>query len=406
MADSQTPTQSQQDHNASTNWVDRKRYAWLLGLAAPLLPLIAGGLVMATDMNIFWWFGPFFIYLVIPLMDILVGSDTANPPEATIQALEDDKYYRWCTYLFIPVLYISLIFSCYAWAYMDLSLLSALGLVITTGSASGIAIANAHELGHKRESLEKRLSVIALAPSFYGHFFVEHNRGHHFNVATPEDPASSRLGENFFQFLPRVVIGSAISAWRLESERLRRGKKPLFSHHNELLRAWSLSLLLLIAVTVFFGWAVLPFFILQGIYGASLLEVVNYLEHYGLLREKRADGRYVRCQPQHSWNSNDVISNVFLYHLQRHSDHHANPLRRYQALRHFDVSPQLPFGYGTLIPIAFIPPLWSWLMDKRVVEHYNGDVTKANIHPPARERIMKRWGGGNDFGGSMPPTSA
>lgn len=381
-----------------SNWIDGKRYAWLLGWIAPAAPLISGALVLTTGLDIFWWFAPVFIYVVIPLLDILVGTDTANPPESRITELEEDTYYRWCTYLFIPILYLSLIFSCYAWAYLDLSLLSAIGLAITTGSASGIAIANAHELGHKRESIEKTLSIITLAPTFYGHFFVEHNRGHHFNVATPEDPASARLGESFYQFLPRVVIGSARSAWALETARLKRGSKPIFSHHNELLRAWSLSVLLLIIVGAVFGLAVLPFFILQGIYGATLLEVVNYLEHYGLKREKREDGRYVRCQPQHSWNSNDVVSNVFLFHLQRHSDHHANPLRRYQALRHFEEAPQLPFGYATLIPIAYIPPLWRWLMDKRVVAHYKGDVRKANIHPPSRQRILKRWGNGPNDG--------
>ena len=218
----------------------------------------------------------------------------------------------------------------------------------------GIAINTAHELGHKRKQHEQWLSKVALAQTGYGHFFIEHNRGHHVRVATPEDPASSRLGESFWEFLPRTVWGSLTSALHLERVRLDRLGKPFCSIHNDVLNAWAMTVVLFGALTAIFGLEVLPWLLVQAVVGFSLLEVVNYLEHYGLLRQKREDGRrYERCRPEHSWNTDNVASNVFLYHLQRHSDHHANPVRRYQALRHFEELPELPSGYATMIVLAY-----------------------------------------------------
>ena len=215
----------------------------------------------------------------------------------------------------------------------------------------GIAINTAHELGHKREPHEKWLSKIALAQTVYGHFFIEHNRGHHVRVATPEDPASSRLGESFYEFLPRTVLGSLKSALHLEKVRLERMGKPFFSIHNDVFNAWAMTVVLFGALTASSASRCCRGCLLQAVVGFSLLEAVNYLEHYGLLRQKRDDGsgRYERCRPEHSWNSDNVASNVFLYHLQRHSDHHANPVRRYQALRHYEDLPELPSGYATMI---------------------------------------------------------
>ncbi|MDE0854946.1 MAG: fatty acid desaturase, partial [Nevskia sp.] len=230
-----------------------------------------------------------------------------------------------------------------------------------------------------------------LAPVAYGHFFIEHNKGHHKNVATPEDPASSKIGESFWAFLPRTVVGSVESAWSIEAERLKRQNKPVWTIENENLQSWAMTIVLFAGLTVWLGpWALL-FLVVQAIYGFSLLEVVNYLEHYGLLRLKDAKGRVERCQPSHSWNSNHVVTNLLLYQLQRHSDHHANPTRRYQALRHFDDSPQLASGYAAMILIAYFPPIWYAFMNPKVVKHYGGDLRKANIYPPARERLFRKY---------------
>jgi alkane 1-monooxygenase len=158
------------------------------------------------------------------------------------------------------------------------------------------------------------------------------------------------------------------------------------------LSAWAMSLVLFAALTAAFGPGVLPYLLIQAGFGFCLLEVINYTEHYGLLRERTAGGRYERCAPRHSWNSDNVATNVFLYHLQRHSDHHANPTRRYQALRHFEEAPELPTGYAGMIVLAYFPPLWRRVMDHRVIAHYDGDVTRANIQPSARPALLARYG--------------
>jgi alkane 1-monooxygenase len=373
-------------------WRDPKRYAWLLGLVVPLFPFVAWGLAELTGYGLFWFTGPLFVFGIMPLLDWLIGKDSANPPDSVIKWLEQDRYYRWCTYLFIPLQYAGLVGGAWLLSGGGLSVVEKIGLALTLGCVNGIGINTAHELGHKRASVERWLSKIALAPTGYGHFFIEHNRGHHVRVATPDDPASSRMGESFYRFWPRTVSGSLRSSWELEKERLERGGRGPWTIRNDILNAWAMSLALFGALIAAFGIEIAPYLLIQAVFGFSLLEVVNYLEHYGLLRGKRDDGvRYERTQPEHSWNSDNVSSNVFLYHLQRHSDHHAHPVRRFQALRHFDQAPELPSGYATMIVIAAIPPLWRRVMDPRVVAHYDGDVTRANILPSKRDKILRRY---------------
>jgi alkane 1-monooxygenase len=375
----------------SVSWRDPKRYYWLLGLVVPTLPFLAWGLVELTGLGVFWFYGPVLVFGIFPLLDLAVGLDARNPPESVIKTLEQDRYYRWCTYAYIPVQYAGLIFACWEWSYGDLSVIESIGLALTVAMVSGIAINTAHELGHKRASLERWLSKVALAQSGYGHFFIEHNRGHHVRVATPEDPASSRLGESFYRFWPRTVAGSLRSAWELERVRLTRLESSMWTPRNDILSAWAMTVVLFGALVAVFGLVVLPYLVIQAVLGFSLLEVVNYLEHYGLLRQRREDGRYERTQPEHSWNSNNTASNVLLYHLQRHSDHHANPVRRYQALRHVEQAPQLPTGYAGMILVAAFPPLWRRIMDHRVLEHYEGDLERANLHPRASARARRRF---------------
>jgi alkane 1-monooxygenase len=255
----------------------------------------------------------------------------------------------------------------------------------------GIGINTAHELGHKKPAVERWLSKVILAQTAYGHFQLEHNRGHHVKVSTPEDPASARLGEHFYEFLPRTVLGSLRSALRLEREREERLGHRFWSPRNEVLNAWVMTVVLFGGLVAWFGWAVVPWLAVQAVLGFSLLEVVNYIEHYGLLRQRREDGSYERCRPEHSWNASNVASNLILFQLQRHSDHHAYPARRYQVLRHFDDVPQLPTGYAGMIVVALVPPLWRAMMDRRVVEFYDGDVTRANLHPRRRAALLARY---------------
>ena len=393
-------------------WRDKKRYLWLLGLIAPTalfiaLPIIAGlnrlGWHVAAQLP--FWIGPILIYVLLPALDLRFGADGQNAPDEVMEALENDRYYRYCTYAYIPCQYASLVAGAYLFTASDLSWLGVegslswfakIGLALSVGALGGVGINTAHELGHKKVRLERWLSKITLAQTGYGHFYVEHNRGHHVRVATPEDPASGRFGESFWTFFPRSVIGGVRSAWELETARLRRlGLRPWSPKavlSNDVLNAWLMSVVLFGALIAAFGPAVIPFLVIQAVYGFSLLESVNYIEHYGLLRKTRANGRYERCTPEHSWNSDHLVTNLFLYHLQRHSDHHANPTRRYQTLRSMAESPNLPSGYASLIGLTYFPPLWRRLMDHRVLAHYGGDITRVNIAPRRRDKILARYG--------------
>ncbi|MFF0633703.1 alkane 1-monooxygenase [Nocardia sp. NPDC004151] len=399
---------SEPEATARPQWRDRKRYLWLLGLVPPTALFLAMALVWAFNefgwtavSPVWWWIGPLIVYVLLPILDRFFGPDGQNPPDEVMEYLENDKYYRYCTYAYIPFQLLSLTVACYLWTASDLSwlgvdgglgLISKLGLALSMGVMGGVGINTAHELGHKKDELERWLSKITLAQTFYGHFYIEHNRGHHVRVATPEDPASARFAETFWSFLPRSVWGSLRSSWELEAKRLERlGKRP-WTIRNDVLNAWLMSVVLFGALAVAFGPAVLPWLVIQAIYGFTLLETVNYLEHYGLMRQKTASGRYERCTPEHSWNSDHIVTNIFLYHLQRHSDHHANPTRRYQILRSMDGAPNLPSGYASMISLAYFPPLWRKVMDHRVLEHYSGDITRANVQPRKRARVLARYG--------------
>lgn len=373
-------------------WRDRKRVWWLLSALLPWAVVANLGCFATSGRTLWLWLLPLFVYLVIPLLDLGFGEDTDNPPEAMTAALEAQAGYRALVVLFIPAQLAVTVLGAWIAATMPLSAADWLGLVLTVGGINGVAINTAHELGHKRVRWERALALLALAPVAYGHFIVEHNRGHHARVATPDDPASARLGESFWAFLPRTVWGGLRSAWRLEALRLQADGRSPWSLHNLNLQAWAITVACYGALAAVFGAGVLVFLVAQAVYGISLLEVVNYIEHYGLLRGRDRDGRPERCKPEHSWNSSHLVSNLFLYHLQRHSDHHAHPARRYQALRHQADAPQLPAGYAAMLVLACVPPLWFAVMDPRVLAHYRGRVDRANLHPPRRAALRARYG--------------
>lgn len=374
------------------NWTDGKRIFWLLSPLLPAMGLTFLIFAHVTSSALLFWALPIFFYGVIPIMDLLIGVDRTNPPESAVPHLEQDQYYRAIVYTYIPTQFLVTILGAWIVATQPLAWYEVFGLILSMGIVNGVGINTAHELGHKKESLERWLAKLTLAPVAYGHFFVEHNKGHHRRVATPEDPASSRMGETLYHFLPRTMIGSLVSAWGIEKERLARQGKSVWSLDNENLQAWAMTVVFFGGLTIWLGWIVLPVLLVQAVFGASLLEVVNYIEHYGLKREfNEKTGRYERCTPAHSWNSNNVVTNLFLYQLQRHADHHANPTRRYQSLRHFDESPQLPSGYASMIVLAYFPPLWFHQIDPLVAKHHNGDVSRGNLHPPKRDQLIARW---------------
>ena len=372
-------------------WQD-KRWLWLL---SPSIPLTFSGSLLAFVWTGQWgWMllAPWVIHVLLPVLDRILGEDFSNPPESAVAQLEQDVFYRAMVWAYVPLQMIGTVLGAWIAVTQPLPWFGYAALVLTVGAINGVGIGTAHELGHKKEALDRWLSKVALAPSAYGHFFVEHNRGHHKRVATPEDPASARMGESFWAFLPRSVWGSLQSAWALEQERLNKLGMNVWHPQNHNLQAWGLTLVLFGALVAWLGWMALPFLLLQALYAISMLEVVNYVEHYGLLRQRDASGRYVRCEPEHSWNSNHLVGNLLLYQLQRHSDHHAHPSRRYQALRHFAAAPQLPAGYATMITVAYLPPLWFAWMDPRVMAHYDRDLSLVNLQASARLKLMQRRG--------------
>ena len=379
---------------STRDWRDRKRHLWLVALVMPLIPFAAIWLHAVTGWGVWLWLGPIVILGIVPLVDLAAGLDPGNPPDDLVATLERDRYYRRLTFGFLPVQYAALLAAFWVIATGDLSVAEKIGLSVTVGFIGGLGINTAHELGHKKESHERWLAKIALAQSWYGHFYIEHNRGHHVRVATPDDPASSRVGESFYRFWPRTVAGSLRSAWRLERRRYARRSQHPWRLGNDVLNAWLMSALLWAAMLLWLGIGIAPYLVVQAVMAFTLLEAVNYLEHYGMLRRRVGVGdreRWERIDPTHSWNSNNVATNVLLYHLQRHSDHHANPTRRYQALRDYEQSPALPTGYAGMILLALVPPAWRRVMDPRVLAHYDGDMSRANIAPHRRAAVLAKY---------------
>jgi alkane 1-monooxygenase len=350
-----------------------------------LLVLCSGDARMA-------WLPVTFLYLVVPALDLLLGEDRSNPPDSAVPALEADRYYRWVTYATVPVLWLSFVANVGFLATHALPLHAQLALVLAAGLAGGFGINLGHELGHKNTRLERWLAKIILAPTGYGHFFIEHNRGHHRDVATPADPASSRMGETIYGFVWREMPGAWKRAWQIEVDRLGRCGQPVLSPHNEVLQPLLMTLVLWAALLAWLGFGALPYMLAIAFWANFQLSSANYIEHYGLLRQLRAPGRYEICQPRHSWNSNHLFSNWIVFHLQRHSDHHAHPTRRYQSLRHFDNLPQLPNGYVGMFLVCYLPPLWFRLMDRRVVAWAEGDATRIHFQPGRRDALVRRHG--------------
>jgi len=379
---------------AAIFYIDRKRWLWAMSVLYPLEPLV-GIWLHSLSGNELWLLLPlFFNFGLGPIIDWTLGEDRNNPPDAVVMQLDQDRYYRRLTFATVPLHFVTLVGAAWYASTQGLSVWGLIGLAIVTGMTSGLAINTGHELGHKNSRIEKLLAKLVLAVPAYGHFTIDHNLGHHRNVSTPGDPASARMGESIYKFAVREIPGAFKEAWAIERDRLQRRERSFSHPNNQILQSYYLTALLNIALIVWLGWVMVPFLLLHHASAYWQLTSANYIEHYGLLREQDENGRYERCEPRHSWNSNHVFSNLVLFHLERHSDHHANPLRRYQALRHFDDAPQLPNGYFGVYLLAYVPVLWFRVMDKRLLAlaHVKGDLDKVNICPEARAAVFLKYG--------------
>ncbi len=330
-------------------------------LSAYVLPLcVALGLWQG---GVFTWLTPLVAFGLVPLLETVVGANADNdaPPDAATRRVFD-----WLLYLNVPLLWTLLAFSIWQLARLPLAGWQQVGLVLSAGILVGTMGVNvAHELGHRAKPLEKALAHVQLLSALFVHFYIEHNRGHHRYIGTPRDPATARRGESFYGFLVRAVPGEFASAFHLEAERLARKNLPAWSWQNDFLRVIVAEIGFLAVLGSVFGGAVLGWFCLIAVVGVFLFQLVDYVEHYGLVRREIEPGTWERVRPCHSWNADYVLGRVMLYELTRHSDHHYQPARKYQTLRHLDPSPQLPAGYPAMMLLALVPPAWFRVMDPR-----------------------------------------
>lgn len=346
-----------------------KRFAFLLVFMVPALMPAAAWLGRATGReDLLAWFPLFFLFVLLPMADYALGHDPVNVPPGQERAVSHSAWFRGLTFACLPVQLAVLAWSAWWFSHAGFGPPGVAGWLLSQGVVGGIlAINTAHELIHKDGRLEPFVGGLLLASVGYHGFKIEHLRGHHVHVSTPEDASSARFGQSLWHFLPRAMWRNTLNAWRLEARRLHGLGLPTLHWRNEMM-GWTLAWLLFAGL--FLAWlgpVGLAFFLLQGLLAAGSLEIINYIEHYGLERERLPDGRYERTTHLHSWNSDYALSNLLLFQLQRHSDHHAFPKRRYAILRHQPDSPQLPGGYAAMFVLALVPPLWKRVVDPRVL---------------------------------------
>lgn len=321
--------------------------------------------------GVFLYATPILVFVILPVLDALIGTYTYNPNAQEMTALKQNMGFKWVAWGLVPVLLSTVIWGAYA--QTTLTGYEWLGMTISVGLCSGgVGINLAHELIHKPTVHERRMGQILLMNTSYMHFYIEHLLGHHRRIGTPEDPATARRGESLYAFYVRSLWGSYKSAWGLEKQRLHKQNSKVLNQNNRMLwfAFWPAAYALGLGLA-FGPWAAV-FFALQSFVGFSLLEAVNYVEHYGLERKKMPQGHYEKVDIVHSWNANQLLTNGFLFMLQRHSDHHAHQSRHYQTLRQFDESPQLPTGYAGMLVLALFPPLWFWVMDRQLEKYQQG----------------------------------
>jgi alkane 1-monooxygenase len=339
-----------------------RHWKYLLVLVQPL--------TVAVSFSVEGWlsFLPALVgFGVIPLIELLIPPDPRNLDRAETELRKHDRVYDYLLYGLVPLQYVYLVWFLFSVSQPDIGAVTLLGRIAAMGQLCGVIGINVgHELGHRAKKYEQWLAKALLLSSLYLHFFIEHNRGHHKRVATPDDPATSRKNEWLHAFLVRTVVGSYRSAWQIELASLRRKQLSALSWQNEMLQYAIIQIALLAAIAVLFSPLAMLYFVAAAAVGVFLLETVNYIEHYGLVRQQISPGKYERTLPHHSWNSDHVLGRLMLFELSRHSDHHYIASKKYQILAHHDDVPQMPTGYPGMLVLATIPPLWFWVMNPRV----------------------------------------
>lgn len=310
---------------------------------------------------------PLYAFVAIPVLELLLPEDATNLSEDKRSKEKINRVYDFMLYANVPIVFGLVWMACKELSSRELASYEYIGLALSLGIVLGTNGINVgHELGHRQGTWERFLGKLLLLPSLYMHFYIEHNFGHHLHAATREDPATARYNQSVYHFWVTSVVRQYFSAWRIQMDLLKRGGHPFLSVYNDMFWYLVIEGAYLGLLFALFGGYVATFVILSAIIGFLLLETVNYIEHYGLLRSKLPSGRYERVREIHSWNSNHIIGRIILYELTRHSDHHFKSSKKYQVLDYHEQSPEMPYGYPTSMVIALLPPLWFRIMNKRV----------------------------------------
>ncbi len=313
------------------------------------------------------WCALLYAWVLIPLSELILPPNPSNLDAAEEELARRNKIYDYFLYIIVPLQFVLLAKFLLSMQQPGLSIIDIIGRIWTMGLLCGtFGINVGHELGHRTNKVEQFLARSLLLTSLYMHFFIEHNKGHHKRVATPEDPSSARYGEMVYQFYFRSIINSYFSAWQIANREQRKKNKPVFSFSNEMILYHLIQLAFVAIIFLLFNWLITVYFLLAAGIGILLLETVNYIEHYGLQRKSLGDGKYERALPQHSWNSDHIVGRLMLFELSRHSDHHYLASRKYQVLRHHSDAPQMPTGYPGMMLLALVPPAWFYVMNPRV----------------------------------------
>lgn len=320
-----------------------------------------------------------YAWVIIPLLELLIKPNSRNLGATEEELAKADKTYDIVLYIVVILQFAALGRFLYAMSHDTMTWADIIGRVWVMGMLCGVFGINVgHELGHRTNVFEQTLAKLLLLTSLYMHFFVEHNKGHHKRVATPEDPSSARYGEWVYAFYFRSIVFSYLSAWHIANQETKKKGKPVFSLYNEMIQFTIIQLAFVGMIFFIFGWfATLCYLFSAGI-GILLLETVNYIEHYGLQRKSLGNGRYERAMPAHSWNSDHVVGRLMLFELSRHSDHHYLASRKYQVLRHHDDSPQMPTGYPGMMILSLFPPAWFLVMNRKIRQLEAGAVEEKN----------------------------
>ena len=310
-----------------------------------------------------------FTFVFIPVLEIIVKKSDEKYTDEEKKNRNLDPFFDLLLYLNIPIVFGIFFFSLEKLALAS-SVYDIIGIILSASivmATNGINVG--HELGHRKSLIARTCSKLLYLPCQYMHFYIEHNFGHHINVATPEDPATARYKQTVYSFWITSVIRTYVSAWEIQLKLLKVSKRSFFSFKNDMVFYTLFQLSFLVFIYYNFGLYLTLLSILMSIVSFLFLETINYVEHYGLLRKKEPSGRYERVKPHHSWNSNHTIGRIVLYELTRHSDHHFKSSKKYQVLESLDECPHLPHGYPTSILISLIPPLWFSIMNPLVRTH-------------------------------------